>query len=100
MLDKLAALFSNGQVTAAVIALVDAIFGLLVATGAVSHAPDSGLISSVIAVSFTAAGIVLAYIQHSQHVVKLQLAHAVTEAAAYRAAYPNLGSPLIATPVS
>jgi hypothetical protein len=67
MLAKLAALFSNGQVTAAVVALVDATFGLLVATGVIAHAPDNALVASIVAITFTAAGIVLAYIQHSQH---------------------------------
>lgn len=72
MLDKLAALFRNGQVTAAVVALVDAVFGLLVASGALAHAPSTAVVSSVVAVAFTAAGIVLAYIQHSQHTLQVK----------------------------
>ncbi len=66
MLAKLQAFVSNGQAVAATTALVVAVFGVLVATGAIQQAPDTGFVGSVVAVAFTAAGLVLAYIQHSQ----------------------------------
>lgn len=68
-------LVNNGKLVAAVAALVDAIFGVLVAMGAIQAKPDSGLILAVVTIAFNALAAVLAYIQHTQAVVKASFAH-------------------------
>jgi hypothetical protein len=59
--------FANGQLVAAVAVLVDAIFGVLFATGTVHSKPDEGVVLSSVVVVFNLASFVLSYIQHSQH---------------------------------
>jgi hypothetical protein len=105
MFGKLAAFFANGQATAAVTALILAVYGVLVVAGVVTHAPDAGLVSSIVAIAFTTVGIALAFIQHTQHTQKVALAHNAAQTAAYAAAdlartqYVPLGQVSFQTPV-
>jgi hypothetical protein len=64
---------ANGQLVSALIVLVDAIFGVLVALGIVHVKPDQTVIALVVTALFNFAGYVWAYIQHTQHVTALRL---------------------------
>jgi hypothetical protein len=86
VLEKLSSLVSNGQFVASVVTLVDAIFGVLLASGSVHTSPDQGVVAATVALTFNAAGLILSYLQHQQHTQKMQLAHEVSQDVAYRAA--------------
>jgi low affinity Fe/Cu permease len=81
MLKQLQAFVSNGQAVGAVTALVIAIFGVLVVTGTVKQSPDVTFVGSVVTVAFTATGLVLSYIQNSQHQQKIALSAALAQQA-------------------
>lgn len=60
-------LATNGQLAAAVAALVDAVFGILYVTGVIHSQPDQTTVLAVVGVTVNLALYVLAYIQHQQH---------------------------------
>ena len=81
MLKNLQSFVSNGQAVGAVTALVVAIFGVLVVTGSIKEAPDTNFVSSVVVLAFTAAGLVLTYVQHAQTVQKADTVAGLTHVA-------------------
>ena len=72
---------SNGQLIAAVVVLVDAVFGVLIALNVIHVKPDSSVIAIAVTAAFNVGGYVWAFIQHQQHVVKLQIAGKVASSA-------------------
>jgi hypothetical protein len=65
---------ANGQLAAAVVTLVDAVFGILVIAKVVAIAPSDSLVTIAVTVALNLGAYLLAYIQHSQHVTVLKLA--------------------------
>lgn len=71
---------SNGQLIAAVVVLVDAVFGVLVVVGVVHQKPDQAFLTLAVGAAFNVGGYIWAFIQHQQHIVKLQIAGGVQAA--------------------
>lgn len=72
---------SNGQLIAAVVVLVDAVFGVLVVVGVVHQKPDQAFLTLAVGAAFNVGGYIWAFIQHQQHIVKLQIAGGVAASA-------------------
>lgn len=64
---------ANGQLVAALVVLVDAVFGVLVALGVLHVKPDQSIVAIAVTAAFNIAGYVWAYIQHQQHLTAMNL---------------------------
>lgn len=82
----------NGQLIAAVVILVDAVFGVLTVIGVVHTQPSESVVVIAVGAAFNVGGYIWAFIQHQQHVIKLQIAGAQA-AAAIHAGRP-VGAPV------
>lgn len=62
---------ANGQLVAAIVTLIDAIFGVLVVLNVVHFVPNDALVTVAVTIAFNAAGYIWALLQHRQAVTML-----------------------------